>query len=144
MYSCPTPPPPNQGPHDLSPPAPTVKRRAVGPDLSLPPSLTATSTIHRPPDRHARALTHTLGDTAERQANRHTWPKFHFPGLPHTTHPTLVPPPCPAGRAYRGSPPSSPVPPGLGELALPCPHALGLGSHPPRTRWCTCYCWTFH
>ena len=59
-------------------------------------------------------------------------------------YPTPVPPPCPAGRAYRGPPPVTPAPPGWGSWLCPALLAPGLGSHPPRARWCTCYCWTFH
>lgn len=112
-----------------------------GVQAPLPSSLMATSTAHRAP-RHTH--THTCTHTQWTDRPTDTEPEFlHFPDLP--PHPTPVPPPCPAGRAYRGSPHFTPAPPGLGELALPCPPCPGVGGLiPPRARWCTCYCWTCH
>ena len=117
-----------------------MKGLARASELPCPPASWPPALPTGPPDTHRHTHTHT--QWTDRPTD--TWPEFlHFPDLP--PHPTPVPPPCPAGRAYRGSPHVTPAPPGLGELALPCPPCPGVGGLIPlRARWCTCYCWTCH
>lgn len=103
------------------------------------PSLSATSTTRRPhTDTHRHTRIHTCAHMwTHIYTHTHTHSK-HLLGLSSSSLACSpfppAPPPCPAGRAYRGSPPLS-LHPWAGELLSPCPLCPGVGVLSPQSLW---------
>ena len=110
---------------------------AGGSELPCPP---ASWPPAPPPTGPSNTHTHTHSGQTGRQTHGLSSSISLACPPPHTRAPSL-----PRRTGLQGVPSRHPCSPGPGELALPCPPCPGVGgSHPPRSRWCTCYCWTCH